>query len=79
VLNITNIVGNNFVADRNSLPKVKMPNQDAFTWQDPRPDTSAVRCMKNCADPASIKIESTAEGKGLTPRTTGPLDEMEPK
>jgi cytochrome c len=79
VLNLNNIVGNNFVADRNSLPKVKMPNHDHFTWQDPRPDTSAKECMKNCADPKAIKIESTAEGKGLTPRTTGPLDEMQPK
>jgi len=35
--------------------------------------------MKNCADAKSIEIESTAEGKGLTPRTTGPLDEMQPK
>jgi cytochrome c len=35
--------------------------------------------MKNCADPKKIKIESTAEGKDLTPRTTGPLDEMKPK
>lgn len=79
VLNINNIVGNNFVADRDSLPKVKMPNHDKFIWQDPRPDTSAKECMKDCADPKSIKIESTAEGKGLTPRTTGPLDEMLPK
>ena len=79
VLHINNIVGNNFVADRDSLPKVKMPNHDKFIWQDPRPDTSAKECMKDCADPKSIKIESTAEGKGLTPRTTGPLDEMLPK
>jgi S-disulfanyl-L-cysteine oxidoreductase SoxD len=79
VLSINNIVANNFVADRNSLPKVKMPNHDSFIWQDPRPDTSAKQCMKNCADPASIKIESTAEGRGLTPRTIGPLDDMEPK
>jgi cytochrome c len=79
VLNLNNIVGNNFVADRDSLPKVKMPNHDHFTWQDPRPDTSAKECMKNCADPKTIKIESTAEGKGLTPQTTGPLDEMQPK
>jgi S-disulfanyl-L-cysteine oxidoreductase SoxD len=76
VLNINNIVPNNFVADRNSLPKVKMPRQNSFVWQDPRPDTSAKECMKNCANPK--KIESTAEGKGLTPRTTGPLDEMLP-
>jgi S-disulfanyl-L-cysteine oxidoreductase SoxD len=79
VLNINNIVGNDFVADRNSLPKVKMPNHDHFIWTDPRPDTSARDCMKDCADPAKIKIESTAEGKDLTPRTTGPLDEMQPK
>ena len=79
VLNINNIVGNNFIADRDSLPKVRMPNHDHFIWQDPRPDTSAERCMKNCADAKSIEIESTAEGKGLTPRTTGPLDEMQPK
>ena len=77
VLNINNIVGNDFVADLNSLPKVKMPNRDSFIWKDPRPDTSAKECMKNCVDPK--KIESTAEGKDLTPRTTGPLDEMKPK
>jgi cytochrome c len=79
VLNINNIVGNNFVADRNSLPKVNMPNRDSFIWQDPRPDTSAKQCIKNCVEPKSVRIESTAEGKGLTPRTTGPLDDMEPK
>jgi len=79
ILNLNNIVDNNFVADRDSLPKVKMPNQASFIWQDPRPDTSARECMKNCVDPAKIKIESTAEGKSLTPRTTGPLDTMQPK
>jgi S-disulfanyl-L-cysteine oxidoreductase SoxD len=79
VLHINNIVANNFIADRDSLPKVKMPNHDNFIWQDPRPDTSAKECMKDCADPKLVKIESTAEGKGLTPRTTGPLDEMLPK
>jgi cytochrome c len=35
--------------------------------------------MNACADPASVKINSTAEGNGLTPRTTGPLDTMQPK
>jgi len=79
VLSINNIVGNDFVADRDSLPKVKMPNHDNFIWKDPRPDTSAKECMKDCVDPKKIKIESTAEGKDLTPRTTGPLDEMKPK
>lgn len=78
VLNINNIVGNKFVADRSSLPKVKMPNHDHFIWKDPRPDTSAKDCMRDCVDAKAIRIESTAEGKGLTPRTTGPLDEMLP-
>jgi len=79
VLNLNDIVDGNFVADRDSLPKVKMPNRDSFIWQDPRPDTAAKDCMKNCLDPKTIKIESSAEGKDLTPRTTGPLDEMKPK
>ena len=79
VLNLNDIVDGNFVADRDSLPKVKMPNRDSFIWQDPRPDTAAKDCMKNCLDPNTIKIESTAEGKDLTPRTTGPLDQMKPK
>ena len=35
--------------------------------------------MKACADPEDVKIMSTAEGKDLTPRTTGPLDTMQPK
>ncbi|MDI3469014.1 MAG: Periplasmic sulfane dehydrogenase, diheme c-type cytochrome subunit SoxD [Pseudolabrys sp.] len=79
ILNLNNIVDNNFVADRDSVPKVKMPHRDAFLWRDPRPDTAAKECMTNCVDPGSIRIESTAEGKSLTPRTTGPLDEMKPE
>lgn len=79
VLNVNGIVENDFVADRDSLPKVKMPNRDAFLWQDPRPDTAAKECMKDCLDPKTIKIDSTAEGKDLTPRTTGPLDDMKAK
>jgi S-disulfanyl-L-cysteine oxidoreductase SoxD len=79
VLNLNNIVGNNFVADPNTLPKVNMPNRDRFIWKDPRPDTSATECMKNCGNPQKIKIVSSAEGKKVTPRTTGPLDEMKPK
>jgi mono/diheme cytochrome c family protein len=79
VLNFNNIVPSDFVADRNSLPKVKMPNRDSFTWEDPRPDTAAKACMKDCIDPKDVKIHSTAEGKDLTPRTTGPLDKMQGK
>ena len=79
ILHLNDIVSSDFVADRDSLPKVKMPNRDSFIWTDPRPDTMAKSCMSACADPASVRITSTAEGKGLTPRTTGPLDTMQPK
>lgn len=79
ILNLNNLVGNDFVANRETLPKVKMPNHDHFIWKDPRPDTNNTECMKSCIDPTKVKIESSAEGKGLTPRTTGPLDEMKPK
>jgi hypothetical protein len=79
ILNFNNIVPSTFVADKNSLPKVKMPNHDNFTWQDPRPDTASKACMKDCADPKSVKIISSAEDKDLTPRTTGPLDTMKGK
>lgn len=79
ILNLNNLVPSDFVADRDTLPKVKMPNHDAFVWKDPRPDTATKECMKNCVDPAKVKVESTAEGKDLTPRTTGPLDDMQPK
>jgi len=79
ILNLNDIVPGEFVADRESLPKVKMPNRDNFLWTDPRPDTMAKPCMNACADPAGVKIVSTAEGKNLTPRTTGPLDTMQAK
>ena len=79
ILQLNDIVPNEFVANRDSLPKVKMPNRDNFIWIDPRPDTMAKPCMNACADPGDIKIMSTAEGRDVTPRTTGPLDTMQPK
>lgn len=79
ILNLNGLVGEDFVADKDSLPKVKMPNHDSFSWQDPRPDTADKPCMTRCMDPAKVKIVSTAEGKDLTPRTTGSLDKMEAK
>ncbi len=79
VLNLNDIVANNFIADRSTLPKVRLPNHGGFVWKDPRPDTSATECMKNCADSKKIRIVSSAEKKDVTPRTTGPLDKFEPK
>src|SRR3954454_23423055 len=79
ILSLNDLVPHDFVADRNSLPKVKMRNRDNFLWTDPRPDTISKPCMIGCVDPADIRITSTAEGKNLTPRTTGALDSMQPK
>jgi mono/diheme cytochrome c family protein len=79
ILHLNDIVPSEFVADRDSLPKVKMPNRDSFVWTDPRPDTMAKPCMNGCAGPADVRITSTAEGLNLTPRTSGPLDTMQPK
>jgi cytochrome c len=79
ILNLNDVVPSDFVANRDSLPQVKMPNRDNFIWTDPRPDTKDKPCMSACANPADVKIMSTAEGRNLTPRTTGPLDTMQPK
>jgi len=79
ILNLNDIVAGDFVADRETLPKVKMPNHDNFIWHDPRPDTITQPCMNACLSPADIRIQSTAESTNLTPRTTGPLDTMQPK
>jgi cytochrome c len=79
ILHLNDLVPDAFVADRNSLPKVKMRNRNNFLWTDPRPDTMAKPCMNACVDAAGVRISSTAEGKSLTPRTTGPLDTMQPK
>jgi S-disulfanyl-L-cysteine oxidoreductase SoxD len=79
VLNLNGVVDDNFVADRTTLPKVKMPNQDGFIWKDPRPDTHDAACMSDCRPAAEVKVSGTAEGKNLTPRTTGPLDTAMPQ
>ena len=74
ILNLNELVPDDFVADKDSLPKVKMPNEGGFIWKDPRPDTHDTACMANCRPAAGVKILTTSEGSKVTPRTTGPLD-----
>lgn len=76
ILNLNGVVDDNSVADRNGLPKLRMPKGGAFPWRDPRSDTHVKECMTDCADPKRVKIQSTAEGKDLAVWTFGPLDEM---
>ncbi len=73
VLNLNYIVDGDFVANKDTLPTVKMPNEDGFIWQDPRPDTDNKRCMHACKD--NVTVSDSAANKNLTPSTTGPLDE----
>jgi mono/diheme cytochrome c family protein len=47
ILNLNGLVPADAVMDQTSMPKVQMPNRDGFILDD-RPDTHAVRCMKNC-------------------------------
>ncbi|MGJ7530746.1 c-type cytochrome [Variovorax sp. GB1P17] len=47
ILNFNAIVPSDATMDRDSLPKVKMPNRNSF-YVDDRPDAKNLRCMKNC-------------------------------
>jgi len=72
VLNLNYIVDSDFIANKETLPQVNMPNKDGFTWEDPRPLVSNERCMQDCR--GEVEITDSAVGKNLTPSTTGPLD-----
>ena len=47
LLNLNGLVPADAVMDSASLPRVQMPNRNAFMIDD-RPDAKAVRCMSNC-------------------------------
>jgi Cytochrome c. len=73
ILNGNGIVPSDFVADAQSMSKIKMPNQDGFIYPDPRPDTHNTECMKNCVTAKQLKVGTDAADLGTTPPTTGPL------
>jgi S-disulfanyl-L-cysteine oxidoreductase SoxD len=47
LLNLNGLVPADAVMDQTSLPSVQMPNRNGFIPDD-RPDTRAVRCMRDC-------------------------------
>ena len=64
ILYLNDIVGDDFVADAESLAAVEMPNRDNF-YIDPRPDVKNTACMKDCLDAEALQlIESLT---GVTP------------
>lgn len=64
VLYLNEIVDEDFVLTRENFSTIKMPNEPNF-FEDDRPDVNNTACMKNCKDPASIRVTSTI--KGVTP------------
>ena len=57
VLYLNDLVEDDFVLSVDTLASVDMPNKDGFYFDD-RPDTNNTGCMKNCKDPAGIRIMS---------------------
>ena len=61
VLYLNDIVDDDFIANKETFSRVKMPNEANF-FVDDRPDVQNSRCMKNCADPETFTIVTTING-----------------
>ena len=64
VLNLNDLVDDDFVLSRDNFSTIEMPNKDGF-FVDDRPDVKNPRCLSDCIDPATIKIVETIAG--ITP------------
>ena len=58
LLNMNEIIDENFVLSEKNIGKIKMPNASGFSLPDPRPDVTKYKdcqpCMKNCNVPLKI-------------------------
>ncbi len=61
VLYLNELVDEEFVLSNENLASIKMPNEPNF-FVDPRPDVKNERCMKDCADPATMNVVGTISG-----------------
>lgn len=75
VLNLNDIVDDDFVLTQDNLASIEMPNKDGFFFDD-RPDTHNTECMENCKDPASVKITSEPSLETLQVDETGMVAEV---
>jgi cytochrome c len=66
LLNLNDIVDDDFIASRDTLAEVEMPNRNGF-FRDPRPDVPREICMENCKNPDAIQITWDASDLGVTP------------
>ena len=69
LLNMNEIIDENFVLSEKNIGKIKMPNASGFSLPDPRPDVTKYKdgqpCMKNCDVP--VKIIGKARDIDVTP------------
>ncbi len=69
LLNMNEIIDENFVLSEKNIGKIKMPNASGFSLPDPRPDVTKYKdgqpCMKNCNFP--VKIIGKARDIDVTP------------
>lgn len=69
LLYINDIVDQDFVLNRETLPAVEMPNREGFFGPDPRPDVPLGEpCMMDCK--GSAEVSSRARVLDVTPDTT---------
>jgi mono/diheme cytochrome c family protein len=59
VLHLNELIAEDAVLDRESLPRVEMPNRDGFVLE-ARPDTENAACMENCRQgrPVTVTMDS---------------------
>jgi cytochrome c len=69
LLNMNEIIDEDFVLSDENIGKIKMPNASGFLLPDPRPDVTKYKdgqpCMKNCNVP--VKIIGKARDIDVTP------------
>ena len=69
LLNMNEIIDEDFVLSEKNIGKIKMPNASGFSLPDPRPDVTKYKdgqpCMKNCTVP--VKIIGKARDIDVTP------------
>ncbi|MEP7206895.1 MAG: c-type cytochrome [Casimicrobiaceae bacterium] len=86
VLNLNDILPADGALDRESLPKLRMPNRDGFTTEhgfmrrDGKPDTRNVACMRDCVQSVRLSSEIPEYARDShgnlaeQTRTIGPVD-----
>ena len=67
ILNMSDIIDEEFILSNETIGKVKMPNQKGFMMPDPRPDgqPKGNPCMNNCSVPT--KVIGRARSIDVTP------------